>query len=388
MRVLPLGEVARVVSGGTPKTSVAEYWDGDIPWATPTDLSRLNGPQIADTARTITAAGLAGSGATVLPVGSVLLSSRAPIGYVAMNAIPMATNQGFKSLVPGPELDAGYLYHWLRWKTNDLKALGNGATFAEISKRTVERILVPLPPMREQRRIAAILHAAEAIRSKRKATVAHLDTLVQAHFAATFGPPPAWSGRWPMGTIGDRALSADYGTSTKAGAVGDWPVLRMGNITDDGRLDLTDLKYLDLSDREEAKYSVRRGDLLFNRTNSVEKVGKSAVVKTDERLAYAGYLVRVRFDNAGFADFVSAYLNGTFGRAVRRSLAKAAVNQANINAKELRGIRIALPDGAALERFSRGLDAIDAQRTAVQRALAADEQLSASLQSRAFSGKL
>src|SRR3712207_1017210 len=124
--MIPLGESCEIVSGATPKSSVPDFWDGDIDWATPADLSVLEGPFIETTSRKLTATGLASCSAKVLPAGSVLLSSRAPIGHVAINTVPMATNQGFKSLIPKPDiLDAKYLYHWLRANKAFLQFLGN-----------------------------------------------------------------------------------------------------------------------------------------------------------------------------------------------------------------------------------------------------------------------
>lgn len=388
MKTAALGEVAQIVSGATPKTGNTRFWDGDVEWATPADLSKLDGPYISATPRKITQEGVRSCATTILPVGSVLLSSRAPIGHVAINTVPMATNQGFKSLVPGPSLHAKYLYHWLKSKTEVLQSLGNGATFKELSKKTTEQIRIPLPPLPEQRRIAAILDHADALRAKRRQVLTHLDTLIAAAFNSAFGPPQDWPNRWVMGTIGDLALSVDYGTSGKAGESGQWPILRMGNVTDAGRLDLSDLKYIDLTQAEQAKYTVRPGDLLFNRTNSKEKVGKSAVVRTDQPLALAGYLIRVRFKDSATAEFVSGYLTSPHGLAVRQRLAKAAVNQANINASEMRGIAIAHPPSDVKTSFEAALVAIEAQRTRVQRALATDDGLFASLQARAFRGEL
>jgi type I restriction enzyme S subunit len=95
-----LDACCEIVSGATPKTKVAAYWDGDIPWATPKDVSTLEGREIPDTPRKLTPAGLEACGATALPAGSVLFSSRAPIGHVAINTVPMVTNQGFQELHP------------------------------------------------------------------------------------------------------------------------------------------------------------------------------------------------------------------------------------------------------------------------------------------------
>jgi type I restriction enzyme S subunit len=139
-----LGSCCEIVSGATPKTGVPEYWDGDVLWATPKDLSDLEGKYIHETPRKITQTGLRNCAASLLPAGSVLLSSRAPIGHVAINTNPMATNQGFKSLVPRHDrVDAGYLYYWLRANRSFLESLGNGATFKEVSKNVIHGAYQP-----------------------------------------------------------------------------------------------------------------------------------------------------------------------------------------------------------------------------------------------------
>ncbi|MGH1978391.1 restriction endonuclease subunit S [Rothia sp. L_38] len=155
----PLGEVATVVSGATPKTSNEEFWGGDINWITPAEVSKLDGIYIGKTERTLTEAGLASCSAQILPAGSVLLSSRAPIGLVAINTVPLATNQGFKSLIPGPELDPLYLYFWLKLNKKMLQNLGVGATFKELSKKHVEALKIKLPPIRTQKLFSNILIA-------------------------------------------------------------------------------------------------------------------------------------------------------------------------------------------------------------------------------------
>lgn len=185
-----LGDVAEVVSGATPRTSIAEYWGGDICWVTPKDLSELGTSRIADTPRKLTAAGLASCGATVLPRNSVLLSSRAPIGLVSINSVPMATNQGFKSLVPRRDrLDHGYLYWWLRSNRSLLESLGRGATFKEISKGITAGVRLPLPPIEEQRRIAALLDHVDALRPKRNESLRLLSSMTAAIFREMFGDP-------------------------------------------------------------------------------------------------------------------------------------------------------------------------------------------------------
>lgn len=189
--LVSLAECCEIVSGATPKTGVADFWDGDIPWVTPKDLSNLTSAYIAATPRSITEVGLRSCGARVLPVGSVLLSSRAPIGHVAITMAPMATNQGFKSLVPRASmLDAKYLYHWLRANKAYLQSLGNGATFKEVSKAVVSRVAIPLPPLGEQRRIAELLDQADWVQSRRRASLTRIQQLSGAIFDGMFGDLP------------------------------------------------------------------------------------------------------------------------------------------------------------------------------------------------------
>lgn len=150
----PLKEIATVLSGGTPRSSVQEYWNGNLEWVTPADLGQHEGIYFSSSSRKITDAGLKNSSAVLLPTGSVMMSSRAPIGHLAINTVPMATNQGFKSIVPGEEITNLYLLFWLKSHMSYIQSLGVGATFKEISKKVVENIKVPLPPITEQNRFS------------------------------------------------------------------------------------------------------------------------------------------------------------------------------------------------------------------------------------------
>lgn len=152
-----LSEICKVVGGGTPKTKVSEYWSGDLCWVTPKDLGKHTNFEISETERKITEEGLKNSSAQKLPIGSVILSSRAPIGYVAVNAVPMATNQGCRSFVCGPEIFNKYLYYFLLGNTEYLNSLGSGSTFREVSGSKLKEIEIPLPPLKEQKRIVKIL---------------------------------------------------------------------------------------------------------------------------------------------------------------------------------------------------------------------------------------
>lgn len=155
-----LGEVATVVNGGTPKSKVAEYWGGGVQWLTPKDMGQMQGREISETPRTITEAGLSGSSARLAPAGSVILSTRAPIGHLAINTVPMAFNQGCRGVVPSGDLDPVFLYHFLDMSRDLLNDLGTGTTFKELSSTNLKSVKIPLPPLEEQHRIVAVLDEA------------------------------------------------------------------------------------------------------------------------------------------------------------------------------------------------------------------------------------
>ncbi len=156
-RCAALADVCEVVSGGTPRTGVAAYWDGDIPWLTPKDLALDKSQVVHGGARSITGEGLANSSAKLFPAGSVIVSSRAPIGYVAIAGEQMSTNQGCKIAVPPPEIDSRYLYWFMLQARDDMEARASGTTFKEISGKEFGRTRLRWPKLSEQRRIVEIL---------------------------------------------------------------------------------------------------------------------------------------------------------------------------------------------------------------------------------------
>lgn len=162
MKAVPLAEVCRIVNGGTPKSGIADYWEGDVAWLTPAEMGKLKSPYIGQTTRTITQAGLKNSSARQVPIGAVIMSTRAPIGHLAVPEVPMAFNQGCRGLVPNERLDTKYLYYFLFYSREALNGLGTGATFKELASSALGKFHIPLPPLEEQRRIVAVLDEAIA----------------------------------------------------------------------------------------------------------------------------------------------------------------------------------------------------------------------------------
>ena len=158
--VKKLGEVCEIVCGGTPDTKVPEYWDGNNLWITPKDMGRLESIYVDDTERKITDAGLKNSSAKILPENSIVLSTRAPIGHLAINKKVIATNQGCKGIIPKYGISTLFAFYFLKNSTELLNSLGSGTTFKELASSKLGEVQFPLPPLPTQQRIVAILDEA------------------------------------------------------------------------------------------------------------------------------------------------------------------------------------------------------------------------------------
>ncbi len=157
-----LNDVGKVIGGGTPSTKIPKYYNGDIAWITPRDLSNYNSKYISKGERSITKAGLDKSSARLMPKGTVLMSSRAPIGYLAISENEVSTNQGFKSVVVDSNMaDNHFIYYLLKDSIDILKQNASGSTFQEVSGTVVKNLEINLPPLPEQKAIAKILSAID-----------------------------------------------------------------------------------------------------------------------------------------------------------------------------------------------------------------------------------
>jgi type I restriction enzyme S subunit len=174
-----LGTIADVVGGGTPSTKVPEFWDGDIIWLTPTEVVAIDGGVATDSVRKISRTGLQRSGAKMLPAGTVILTSRASVGFVALAGCPLSTNQGFQSLVPKPGVDSRFLMYWVQHNRAEFVSRSAGSTFKEISNANVRAIPITLPPLAEQKRISDVISSLD------KTTRALEDTVVTANLLRT-----------------------------------------------------------------------------------------------------------------------------------------------------------------------------------------------------------
>ncbi|EIW9594052.1 restriction endonuclease subunit S [Klebsiella pneumoniae] len=160
-KITKLIQMGKVVSGGTPDTNMAMYWEGDILWLTPTDVTALTGRFVSNTSRKITPAGLLNSSAVLLPKGSLMVCTRATIGALAISTSEICTNQGFKNIIPNEGFNIEFIYYLLQMNTNEMIKKSSGSTFLELSKKDFETLSFSCPFIKEQQKIAAVLSAAE-----------------------------------------------------------------------------------------------------------------------------------------------------------------------------------------------------------------------------------
>lgn len=222
-------DVAEVVSGATPKTKVAEYWDGNIAWITPKDLSNHTERYIYRGDRMITDEGLKNSSAKLLPKGSVLFSSRAPIGYTAIAAQELCTNQGFKSMICNQQiLDNNFMFYMMNYKKNEIENIAGGSTFKEVSGKTVKEFKIPIPPLDEQKAIAKVLSDLdEKIETNNKINK-KLEEMAQAIFKQWFVDFefPNEDGE-PYKSSGGEMVESELGMIPKG-----WKVVKLGQLCD------------------------------------------------------------------------------------------------------------------------------------------------------------
>jgi type I restriction enzyme, S subunit len=293
---------------------------------------------------------------------------------------------------PSAKVDPGYLARFFQtpdyW--NQITRSSTGTAQAGVNASNLKKLAVPLPPLEEQRRIAAILDKADAVRRKRQEAIALTEELLRSAFLDMFGDPATNPKGWKIVAMADVVSQTQYGTAEKANSERNGiPVLRMNNITYTGEINLDDLKWCPIPAADEAKFTVRRGDLLFNRTNSPELVGKTAVWRSDENYAYAGYLVRVRFKaDRALSEYVSAYLNSSYGKKYLFERAKPSNNMSNFSASEFMKIPLPLPPLDLQKRFVLIANAGRSSMSRFSRIVEDADNLFNSLLQRAFRGEL
>jgi len=383
-----LSEICKIVSGSTPNTSKEEYWkNGDICWITPAEINDGNNGYYYETKKKITKKGLESASINIFPRGTVMLTSRAPIGKVAIAGKDMCSNQGFKNFICDTDkLNPEYLYFWLRLKKGYLNSIGHGATFKEISKSMVSKIKIILPflngkpNLKEQERIVRILEKAEKMKEGGKKTIDLLDEYLKVIFFEMF-----YNKRFEEIELGNERIclvSGEYGSGASAKSFdGKIRYIRITDIDENGSLRSEKVS----PSKIEERYFLKKGDLLFARSGAT--VGKTYLHNKEDNFQYAGYLIRFRFNNKivpGYVYFFTKtpkYLNWI-------SLVQKVVAQPNINAKQYSSLKIPLPPISLQEKFDSIVEQVEKMKENIKETNQNSEELFNSLMSKAFRGEL
>lgn len=253
----------------------------------------------------------------------------------------------------------GYLVRFLRSKPglDQIAQQSIGTVRSNLKFDALCKMQMPLPSLQAQVERMNKLTLVEQLADDCEHYLFHLDELVKSRFVEMFG-----GSSLATRTIGELATDIRYGTSKKSSDEGRYTYLRMNNMTDDGRLDFADTKRITLDGSELDKCLVHKGDLLFNRTNSREKVGKTAVFEEDEPMVIAGYIIRVRLVPDIRSRYLCAYMNLPHVKEQLRAMAKGAVHQANINAKQLGTIQVPVPRISQQDEFISFVSRVDKLR--------------------------
>lgn len=325
--------------------------------------------------------------------GDILLSVRAPVGPTNIANQDCCIGRGLSAIRAKQDLASQkYLYYHFKFIEPFLSSRGQGSTFSAINKAEVEKILVPLPLIAEQRRIVEILDQADSLRKKRAEANAKAERILLALFIKMFGNPTENSMGWDVKSLADINTGFRYGTSTRCSSdsdAGGLPVLRIPNILGD-EIDTSNLKYGTFSQSETEKLTLQHGDLLFVRTNgNPDYVGRCAVFDLKDNYLYASYLIRARFD-ADKADpwYIAACLRTPQGRNIMAPYIRTTAGQSNISAEGLRQLAIPLPPIEDQRNFKERMSDFYRLRKQTIGSSESLETLFQNLLYRAFSGDL
>ena len=402
-----LGEVTKVVGGGTPSTSKKEYYDqGNISWLSPVDLSNYNGIYISRGNKMITLEGLNNSSAKLLPKDTVCLTSRAPIGYVAIAEKELCTNQGFKSFLPSPTYLAKFLYWYLKGNKELLESKASGTTFLELSASKAATIEFPLPPLSEQQRIverieeffAKLDEAKERLQEVADSFAVRKAAIL--HKAFTGELTKQWRCENGVSDESWEEKKFDYciekmqnGLSKRKGDEGNnIGVLRLANLGEDD-LVLDDLRYILLTEKEEKNYLLSKDDVIMIRVNgSKDNVARQIVINTDEKLAFCDHIIRIKYNPNIVARYVMYFSKTNAYRKYVEDNMVSSAGQNTISRKGLASLVIPLPSIEEQHEIVRLIDNLLARerkaQQATEQALASIDLMKKSILARAFRGEL
>lgn len=395
-RKLKLSEIGEIVSGATPKTSDLENYGGNIPWITPADLSGYTSKYISHGAKNITQKGYNSCSTRLVPAGTVLFSSRAPIGYVAIAKNPVCTNQGFKSVVPNDDVNSEFLYYQLLFLKKKIQDMGSGTTFKEISAKKFGQVEVILPSLPEQ---AIIVNKIEDLLSRvdngvetLKKTKQQLAVYRQAVLKEAF------EGNYQKVQLNQisRVISGYAFKSKKYSEEGKYVVVKIGNVKAfrfDFSRDYT--RTFEVDGEILKRYLLKNGDCLITLTGTRGKrdYGFVAMVDGQTNFLLNQRVAALRFDQTiAFPNFFQYYLSSPSFRNLFFSYETGNVGQGNVGIKALSEPMVICPPIEEQRRITKMIEArlsvCDNIEQTIDAALQQAEALRQSILKKAFEGEL
>lgn len=364
-----LGDICEIVSGSTPKTGIPEYWDGDKKWITPAEINEES-YIITDSARKLTELGVKKTGLSPFPEGTVILSSRAPIGKVAIAGCEMYCNQGFKNLICSEKINNRYLYWFLKGNTEFLNSLGRGATFKEVSKQIVSNIEINVPSIAQQEQAAIQLETANAIIRFRKQQLQKLDELVKARFVEMFGMPGTDVFGWGLVPLGSASnINPKKIHDSRLVSSTEVSFVPMSAVTERGEIDATAIKEYDEVKTGFTYFA--ENDVLFAKITPCMENGKGAVAKgLRNGIGFGSTEFHVLRPIVGKTDPYWIYTLTAFSqfRMDASNNMTGSAGQRRVPASFLENYRVSLPPIALQEQFAAFVEQTNKSKAAVEKA--------------------
>jgi type I restriction enzyme, S subunit len=387
-----LRQCGRWISGGTPLRANAKFWGGDIPWISAKSIKHL---RLTESPEQLTPAGAAEVG--TVERGTVLFVVRgmslAKEFRVGVAERTLSFNQDLRAIHPSADVDPYYLARFLAFAAPQVLRMVGDASHG--TKRLPTDLLdvlpVPVPPLAEQKRIAAVLDKADDLRGKRRQALATLDTLLQSVFLDMFGDFSKGVKRWPLRPLGELAASTQLGlvrSSEQFGEGYEYPYVRMNAITSAGELDHSVVKRTDATAAEIAQCRLAPGDFLFNTRNSRELVGKSAVFEGAGVHLFNNNVMRIRFKPSVDPYFVLRYFHTQIGEASLEAIKAGTTSVFAIYWSKLKDLPIPVPPVELQAEYGRVAGSVRQQRVVMRSSISQLDALFAALQSAAFAGTL
>lgn len=394
LETVRVGDLVRVVGGGTPKRDEPSFYGGGIPWVTPKDMKSwdIKGAKVS-----LTQSGVDNSATKMIPAGSVLVVVRSGVLKhtvpVGLNRVPVAINQDMKALMPTGRADADYLARFIKARSMEILSWVRATTADNFPIEKLKDLEIALPTLAEQKRIAAVLDQVDTLRAKRREAITLLDDLAQSIFLDMFGDPVRNEKFWPVGKVADLVASFESGKSLAQGQDEGtkFRVLKVSAVTS-GIFRPLESKPLPVAYEVPYGHLVRQGDLLFSRANTEELIGAVSLVEGHhENLALSDKLWRfVWHDSVDSHPLYVRHLfrQGEFRRQVRERSSGTSGSMKNISQANVLGIACGIPPIELRKEFSDRMQSVARLQTSHRLHLAALDELFESLQQRSFSGQL